>query len=403
MKRIYLDHAAATPVDSRVLTRMEPFWAEVFGNAGAIHEEGVLAKKALDQSRKTIATELGVNSDEIIFTGSATESINLALRGSISAWKKLHPNQTPHLIISEIEHSAVLESAVLLEQEGVRVTRLPVDELGLVSLPSLSDALSEDTVLVSVMYANNEIGTIQPISDIAKLLRKWKKEVRGVTRERKPEGDERYPLLHTDACQATNYLPLRVPSLGVDLLTLNAAKIYGPKGVAILYVAREVPLESLIVGGGHERGRRAGTENIPLIVGLEEALVMACEIRDVESTRLRTLRDNAHALLLHTFPDIIMNGDRAHQLPNTLNVTFPGVDHEFLALALDARGIAVSTKSACNEFDAEISHVLRALRSASGSTAPASGLRITLGRGTTEEDVGTLVHTLEEIKLKMIY
>lgn len=391
-----MDHAAATPVDPRVREAMEPFWSDDFANPGAIHKEGVSARKAVEGARTQMATLLGIHSDEIVFTGSATESCNLALCGAVAAWQKTHPGKTAHIIVSKVEHDAVLEPARMLEAMGVRVTWLPVDARGVVGLAALPAALGEDTVLVSVMYANNEIGTIQPIREIAKLIRKWKKDVRGVTRDGKPEGDERYPLFHTDATQAANYLDMSVPRLGVDLLTMNAAKMYGPKGVGLLVVLRDTSIEPTLVGGGQERGRRAGTENVPAIVGFAEAFGIARAMAEAESARLSALRDHAIAEL-KKIPRLLINGDEHERLPNNINFSLPDVDAEFLCLQLDAQGFAVATKSACNETDAETSHVLAALREAAESNVPESGMRLSLGRATTKEHIDQFIETLHDI------
>jgi len=446
--RIYLDNAAATPVDPRVLKAMEPFWAKNFANPGAIHKEGVAARKAVEDARGKIAALLGIHADEIVFTGSATESANLALFGAVEAWRKTHQNEIPHIIVSAIEHDAVLEPARKLEGAGVLVTRLQVDARGMVSLVALKKSLTKNTVVVSVMYANNEIGTIQPIREIAKVIRKWKKEIRGVTRDMKPEkavnfsevapfkakerpqaaNDARYPLFHTDATQAANYLDMHVPRLGVDMLTMNAAKIYGPKGVGLLALLRGTPLEPLVVGGGHEGGRRAGTENVPGIVGFAEALRITREIAEKENARLVALRDYAIGELKKIrgiqcptlridpqgrtlYSDLVVNGDEIERLPNNVNFSIQGLDpssirprrnygsgHEFLALQLDAKGFAVATKSACNETDAETSHVLLALRRANQSGGPQSGIRLSFGRSTTKKDIDAFLDALREIQ-----
>lgn len=401
MKRAYFDHASATPVDPRVVKVMEPYLTLYYGNPSAIHQEGVFARRALEEARKKIAGLLGGEPDELIFTGSATESANLAIVGVVRAWQVAHPGARAHIILSAIEHDAVREPVALLEKEGVRVTRLSVDGEGIANLTTLYDAICMETVLVSVMYANNEVGTIQPIRDIAKIIRKWKKEHRGVVRTEKPKADDRLPLFHTDACQAANYCDLRVKSLGVDLMTLSAAKIYGPKGVGLLYGAREVPLLPLTRGGGQERGLRAGTENVSGIIGFEEALTIAQETAVKESERLVALRDALFAQL-SLLPGIIINGSRSERLPNNVHFSLPGVDHEFLALALDARGFAVATKSACNEFDAEISHVLVAMREGDGNAGPESGIRLSLGRSTTREGVDAFIVALQDILETMI-
>lgn len=396
MKRIYLDHAAATPVDPGVKKAMDAFLVKNFANPSAIHRGGVEAKMAITEARNEIAGMLGVHGDEIVFTGSATESCNLALSGTISAWRKAHPERTPHVIVSAIEHDAVLSSAKVLEQSGVRVSIVPVDEDGIVDPRTIGAAICDDTVIISVMYANNEIGTIEPLADIARVIRKWKKEHRGVVRDRKITGDELYPLFHTDATQAVNYLDIHMPKLGVDLLSMNASKIYGPKGIGLLAVLRGVPIDPAIVGGGQERGRRAGTENVPGIVGLAAALRTTRKMAAKESARLTKLRELLIARTTKDIPDIVVNGSREMRIPNNIHLSIPGPDHEYLALLLDARGFAVSTKSACNEADAETSHVLAALSRTEGYR-PLSGLRITLGRSTSREDIISFARALKEI------
>lgn len=401
-ERIYLDHAASTPIDSRVSAKMEAFDNGTFGNPSAIHKEGVAAKTAIELARETIARLFHAHSNEVIFTASATESVNLVILGTVRKWQEDHPNELAHVLVSSVEHDAVLESARYLENEGVNVERIPVLESGIVDLNVLKEKIQENTVIISVMYANNEIGTIQPIKDIAKLIRKWKKDVRGVTRIGKPEGDQIYPLFHTDACQAINYCDTDIPALGVDLMTLNGAKIYGPKGVGALVRLRNTPISPIIVGGGHEFGLRAGTENVRAIVGLAEALKIASEMRESESLRLISIRDHVFAELEQNIPGVNFNGSREKRLPNNVHFSIPEVDHEFLALALDAKGFAVATKSACNEFDADTSHVLAALRRADGTDHSESGIRLSLGRSTQVEDVDAFVIALKDIMSTMI-
>ncbi len=402
MKRIYLDHAAATPVDSWVKESMESYDSDAFGNPSAIHREGVAAKNALESARETVAGLLHVHGNEIIFTASATESVNLAIWGAVRKWQEVHPSEIAHVIVSSVEHDAVLESVRHLQNEGVGVDRIPVLESGVVNLDVLKEKIQDNTVIVSVMYANNEIGTIQPIKDIAKLIRKWRKDVRGVTRIGKPEGDQMYPLFHTDACQAINYCDTDIPALGVDLMTLNAAKIYGPTGIGALVRLRATPIAPIIVGGGHEFGLRAGTENVSGIIGFAEALAIAKEMRESESARLIVIRDYAFVELERNIPEVIINGRRTERLPNNVHFSIPEVDHEFLALALDARGFAVATKSACNEFDADTSHVLVALRLAEDSDNPESGIRLSLGRSTQVEDIDAFISALKDIMSTMI-
>lgn len=400
MNRIYFDHAAATPLAMEVLDAMAPFWSDVFGNPSSIHREGVFARNAIAGARKSIAEELGVHADEIIFTGSATESCNLALAGTVHAWRDMHPGRTPHIVVTAIEHDAVLAAAHALQKEEVILSLAPVDKDGLVDVEELLRTITKDTVVISVGYANNEIGVVQPLRVIARAIRNWKKEVRGTSRDVRSEGDDIYPLLHSDACQATNYLELKVPHLGVDLLTINAAKIYGPKSIGLLVARRGISIMPTIVGGGQERNLRAGTENVPLIVGFAKALSIASEKRTEESARLTLLRDYAF-LELKKNDALMLNGSLSFRLPNNINISLRGVDHEFFVLALDAKGIAVSTKSACNEADAEHSHVLMALRMA-GHMGESSGLRITLGRATTKYDVDAFLLALSDIQKNLV-
>ncbi len=400
MNRIYLDHAAATPINEEVRETIARHTQDTFGNPSSMHQEGVLASHVLETSRASVAAVLGVHTDEIIFTGSATESCNLAIMGVVRAWREAHPDQTPHIITSTIEHDAVLAAVRMLEKERVVTTFIPVDPTGQVDVAAIEAALTLDTVLVSIGYANNEIGVIQPISEIARLIRRWKKEVRKVARDVAPTTEDHYPLLHTDACQATNYLPLNMLQLGVDMMTINAAKIYGPKGVALLAKKRAIPLLPIVVGGGHERGMRAGTENVPLIAGFAIALTIAKEMQEGEVARLTEIQNEARTALLK-IEGLVLNGVGEHNLPNIINFSLPNISHEFLAIALDAKGFAVSTKSACNEADAETSHVLAALRNA-GHQSDTSGIRLSFGRTTTKEHIAALVSAIKEIQKNMI-
>lgn len=400
MKRIYLDHAAATPAEKEVVDAMTPYWSEVYGNPSSIHEEGVKATQALSGARMAIARELGVHIDEVLFTGSATESCNLALMGTVRSWQENHPGEIPHIIVSAIEHDAILATARELQSRGVEVSIIPVNEDGIIDLGELERTIKKETVIISIMYVNNEIGVIQPLRDITKVVRNWKKTERGVSRDVRAEGDALYPLVHTDACQAANYLELNIPQLGVDMLTLNASKIYGPKGVAALIVRRSIPIWPIIVGGGHERGLRAGTENIPLVVGFAEALRVTSLMRQEEHARLVVLRDWM-ITELQKIDGVKINGSLVARIANNINFTLRGADHEFLVIAFDAKGIAISTKSACNENDAEYSHVLAALTQG-GRKGDASGLRITLGRTTTQKDLETFIEVFKEIRQELL-
>ncbi len=376
-QRIYLDHAASTPLDKKVL-KIQGEALEKYGNPSSIHQEGVWAKKMLAEARKDIADILHAQSDEIIFTGGGTEANNLAIFGAIAEPKK------SHLIVSAIEHPSVLECARELERRGAEVTYLSVDSYGLVSPRSVKEALRENTVLVSVMYANNEIGTVQPIAEIAKVIREHNR-AGGKT------------LFHTDACQATNYLDMNVLKLGVDLMTINASKIYGPKGVGALFVKRGAALAPIIFGGGQERGMRSGTENIPLIVGFAEAMKIAESMKEKESSRLTNLRDFFVSEIRKKIPNVVLNGSAEKRLPNNVNISFLGIDAEEMVINLDARGIACSTKSACANIshDGQVSHVLEAI--GADTERSRSAVRFTLGRGTKKSDIQYTVNELAKI------
>ncbi|MCX6735523.1 MAG: cysteine desulfurase family protein [Candidatus Parcubacteria bacterium] len=374
-KCIYLDHSATTPLDKRVLSVVQKISSEIYGNPSSLHKEGVEAKKALLEIRKDIAEAIGANPDEIIFTSGGTESNNLALFGVVQDPKKFH------LIVSSIEHASVLECARELEKRGAEVTYLPVDSDGLVSPKDVKEAIKENTVLVSVMYANNEIGTIQPIAEIAKVIRHSKSK----------------PIFHTDACQAVNYLDMNVLRLGVDLMTFNASKIYGPKGVGALFVKRGVKISPILFGGGQEKGARSGTENVAGLKGFAEAMRITEEMKEKESARLLKLRDFFIAEILKKIPGTVLNGSAEKRLPNNVNISIPGTDAEALVIQLDARGISCSTGSACANIshDGKVSHVIEAL--GFGRNRSASSLRFTLGRDTKKEDLFCTVNELSKI------
>lgn len=393
MKRHYLDYAAATPTSIEVFEVMKPYFSEKYGNPSSIHKEGYEALNALNSAREEIARVLNVSPQSCIFTSSATESINLGIVGSVREWRKKNPNQIPEIIISNIEHDAVFGAADILKKEGVVVHKVGVNREGVVNITELEKQISLNTVLISVMYANNEIGTIQPIQEIAKIIRRWKKEKRGVVRSISPDAASAYPLLHTDATQATNYVELNIPRLGVDLLSCNSSKIYGPKGAGLLYAADSVALSPILEGGGQERGKRPGTESVALIVGFAKAFSIAQLDREKESERLIPIRDEIITTCDLAAKEVGLvcriNGGHGHvRLPNNINVSFIGVDHEYLAVLLDNSGFSVSTKSACNSYDAEISHVLVALNENEDNSrlkSQNSGIRFSLGRNSTKE------------------
>jgi len=369
MQRIYMDYAATTPVRPEVLEAMMPYFSAEFGNASGVYSWSRTAHQALDQARDTVAQILGAQAEEIVFTGGGSESDNLAVKGAALAYRE----RGRHIITSSVEHHAVLEACHWLESQGFEVTYLPVDGDGLVDPQAVKDALRPDTILVSIMHANNEVGTVQPIAEIGEILRDSK------------------AVFHTDAVQTAGVLDINVDRLHVDLLSLSAHKFYGPKGVGVLYVRKGTKLTPLIHGGGHERRRRAGTENVPGIVGLAKALELSQQERETENARLQALRDKLIAGL-GAIPHTRVNGSRTHRLPNNVNVCFEFIEGESLLLTLDMRGVAASSGSACTSGSLEPSHVLLAMgiphEIAHGS------LRLTLGCGTTEADVD---YVLQEV------
>ncbi|HEY3329447.1 MAG TPA: cysteine desulfurase family protein [Capsulimonadaceae bacterium] len=372
MQRIYLDYAATTPMRPEVIAAMEPYFNTSFGNPSSIHAYGQEAKSALDNARDTIADAIGGDSSEITFTSGGTEADNLALIGVMMANRE----RGKHLITTKIEHDAILHSGRFLEQIGFRVTYLPVDKFGQVSAEQVAEAITDDTVLVSVMHANNEIGTIQPIEAIGKVTR------------------ERGVLLHSDAVQTFGQLPLNVDTLGVDLLTLSSHKIYGPKGMGALYVRSGTPIQSIMHGGGQERDRRSGTENVAGIVGFGEASRILVSVRDKESTRLRMMRELIRFEIERRIPDVKLNGHPTDRLPNNINYSYPGVEGEALLLNLDLAGIAASSGSACSAGSIEPSHVLLALGLPDFYLR--SALRLSLGRLTREADISEMLDVLEK-------
>jgi len=358
-----MDHSATTPVAPEVLEAMLPYFSLKFGNASSLHSFGLEARTAIEESREKVARLLGADPEEIIFTSGGTESDNLALKGI--AYK--NRSEGRHIVTTSIEHPAVLEVSRELERQGFQVTYVAVDHDGLVDLSALEGALRKDTILISVMHANNEVGTIQPLEKIGQMA------------------EERDIYFHTDAVQTAGKIPVKVKDLGADLLSLSAHKLYGPKGIGALYVRKGSRIESITEGGGHERGMRSGTENVAGIVGLGRAADLAREIMHEEMDRLTRLRDSLAELVLGRVEKAWINGSMTRRLPSNLNFGFEYVEGESLLLYLDSKGIAVSTGSACSSHKLEPSHVLLALglkpEQCHGS------LRITMGRSNSEEDV----------------
>lgn len=369
---IYLDHAATTPTDPRVVERMLPYFTELFGNASSIYALGRRSQAAIDEARESVAHALGCRPTEIVFTGGGSEADNLAIKGVAFAARR----RGNHIITSAIEHHAVLHTCQYLEQQGYTVTYLPVDEYGQVSPAAVQAAITPETALVTIMYANNEIGTIQHIAEIGAICR------------------AHHVPFHTDAVQAGGLLELDVAALNVDLLTLSAHKFYGPKGVGILYMRQGTRLQPQVLGGSQERNRRAGTENVPGVVGAAEALSLAREERDQEVARLSSLRDELIEGVL-AIPGVTLTGHPTRRLPNSASFAISGIEGESLLINLDLAGVAASSGSACTTGSVEPSHVLTAL-----GLAPARArghLRLTLGRSTTQADIQFVLAELPKL------
>ena len=376
---VYLDHAGTTPLDSKVLEAMVPYFTQRFGNPSSLHSVGQEARYALDEARERVAGVLNCRSREIVFTAGGTESDNAAIHGVATA---LHETGN-HIVTSSVEHHAVLHACQYLESQGFEVTYLSVDGDGMVQPEAVYNAINERTTLVSIMYGNNEIGTINPISEIAKSVKKRAEEL------------SRTIVFHTDAVQAAGYLSLDVAELGVDLLSLSGHKFHGPKGTGVLYMKRGSPYLPLIHGGGQERERRSGTENIPGIIGLSVALDAADTVREETSQRCAALRDRIIDSVLQQIPGSRLNGHATQRLPNNANFSFTGVEGEPILLGLDMAGIAASSGSACSSGSLEPSHVLLAL----GQSAEIArgSLRLTLGRDNTEDEVEYLLGVLVDL------
>ena len=367
---IYLDYNATTPLHPRVLDAMQPYLTEHYGNPSSLYRPGREAKTAVENARRRIADCLGCGPSEIVFTAGGTEADNLAVRGIARSRK----NSGKHIVTSAIEHHAVLHTCKALEEDGYQVTYLPVGEDGQVDPDEVAESLTPETILISIMLANNETGVINPIEHVARIATK------------------RSVLFHTDAVQALGKIPIQIQDLGVDLAAFAGHKIYGPKGSGFLYVKRGTPLAPVITGGSHEHGLRAGTENVAGIVGLAEAVLLASNTLETEAKRLDTLRSRLEATVSERLAGVRINGGPVPRVPNTSNLSFRGIDGESIVVALDMEGICISTGSACSTGDPEPSHVLTAMgrsaREAQGS------IRLSLGKGTTEEDIDLTVRTL---------
>ncbi len=372
-RRIYLDHTATTPLDQRVLDAMLPFFTSTYGNASSIHGFGREAKTALEDARGSIAAAIGASPGELFFVSGGTESDNTAIVGT---WEAARRRGRDHLVVSAVEHHAVLDTAEALQERGARLSVVPVSPFGGVSPSDVSALLGPHTALVSVMHANNEVGTINPVRAIADAV-----HAAGA-------------VMHSDAVQTLGKIPLRVDDLAVDLMSLTAHKLYGPKGIGALYIRRGTEVEPLLHGGGQERGRRPGTENVALAVGFARAVQLALEVREQEGTRIRGLRDALQSALVERFPFLIVNGGPGNRLDTILNVSLDSsrvnIEGEMLVPTLDLEGVAVTSGSACTSGSMQPSHVLLAM-GRDLETAKAT-VRFSLGRGTSREDI---VETVE--------
>lgn len=373
VNKIYLDHAATTPTRSEVVDAMLPYFTQQFGNPSSVYEVARINRKAVDEARSMVANALGATSDEIFFTSGGTEADNWAIKGIAEAYEQ----KGKHIITSAIEHHAVLHTCQYLEKKGYQVTYLPVDEYGQISIQDLKEAIQEDTILITIMYANNEIGTIQPIEAIGKIAK------------------EHNIIFHTDAVQAVGHVPIHVKEMNIDLLSLSGHKLYGPKGIGALYIRKGVRIKPFIHGGAQERNRRAGTENVPAIVGLAKAIELSMKEMEESNHKIIELRDYLIKGIQEAIPHIRLNGHPTERLPGNVNFSFRFIEGESLLIGLDMHGIYASSGSACTSGSLDPSHVLLAIglphEIAHGS------LRITLGPENTKEEMNYVLETLPQI------
>ena len=383
-KRIFLDYASITPIDERVKVGMEKVQKMTFANPSALYKEALMAKDLISEARGKIAEILHCQKTEIIFTSGGTESNNLALLGIFE--KCITKNFIPHIITTTIEHPAIFEVCKEIERRGGEVTYLPVSAEGILSLKDFRGAIKKNTVLVSVGYANNEIGTIQPIHDIGRVIKDYRQK-----------NNTNFPCLHTDACQAGLYLPINVLKLGVDMMTLDGIKMYGPRSSGILYVKSGINISPILFGGGQEGGIRSGTENVPAIVGLSIAFEIAEKMKEGESKRLTKLRDYAITNILKNFPDATLNGSEKSRLPNNINICFPGLDAEFAVISLDVFGVSVSYSSSCRTLKEDSSSYV--VSSLGKENCKESSLRFTLGKESKKSNIDAVITSLKKIVL----
>lgn len=373
MRKVYLDNAATTALSPKVLKKMMPYLTDIYGNASSPHSFGQTARIGVEHAREQVARAINADPSEIVFTGCGTESDNTVLFGVAERYAK----KGDHIITTNVEHHAILHSCAALEKKGIRVTYLPVDKDGLVTPEQVRDAITDKTILVSVMFANNEVGTIMPIPEIAAVCH------------------EKGVLFHTDAVQAAGHIPIDVKAMGIDMLSISGHKFHGPKGVGVLYERKGIRLPSYIIGGEQEKGRRAGTENVAGIVGLGEALELAVTNMSETSARMTRMRDRLIEGVEATIPEVKLNGHRTKRLPNNVNFSIKYIEGESILLMLDMAGIAASSGSACTSGSLDPSHVLLAL----GLTHEVAhgSVRMTLGDDTTDEDIDYVLETLPKV------
>lgn len=373
MRNVYLDNAATTALSPKVLEKMMPYLTDTYGNASSPHSFGQTARIGVEHAREQVARAINADPSEIVFTGCGTESDNTVLFGVAERYAK----KGDHIITTNVEHHAILHSCAALEKKGIKVTYLPVDKDGLVTPEQVRDAITDKTILVSVMFANNEVGTIMPIPEIAAVCH------------------EKGVLFHTDAVQAAGHIPIDVKAMGIDMLSISGHKFHGPKGVGVLYERKGIRLPSYIIGGEQEKGRRAGTENVAGIVGLGEALELAVTNMSETSARMTRMRDRLIEGIEATIPEVKLNGHRTKRLPNNVNFSIKYIEGESILLMLDMAGIAASSGSACTSGSLDPSHVLLAL----GLTHEVAhgSVRMTLGDDTTDEDIDYVLETLPKV------
>ncbi len=377
MKRVYLDNAATTRLIPEVLNEMLPYMTDIYGNPSSPHYFGQQSAMAVDRARQQVASAINADPSEIIFMSGGSEADNTAIRGIAERYSK----KGKHIITTAVEHHAVLHTCQLLEKQGYEVTYLPVDEYGMVTAEQVRDAMRDDTILVTIMFANNEVGTIMPIAEIGKLCR------------------ERKVFFHTDAVQAVGHLPIDVQAMNIDMLSMSAHKFHGPKGIGALYVRKGIIVPALIVGGAQERNRRAGTENVPGIVGMGKAIELACSDLEAKANKMMVLRDKLIREIPLRIPEVKLNGHPTSRLPNNVNYSIKYIEGESILLMLDLNGIAASSGSACTSGSLDPSHVLLAM----GLTHEVAhgSVRMTLCDDTTEEDIDYVLEVLPKVAAKL--